>query len=72
MATASLVEPWVKLPHCKDHVALARRFLREEIAFQEPLEAEIRWAHRRKGRSDEWEEMPAWPASVRFWTAAGK
>lgn len=68
MATAKVWGGWVCLPACDDPLALARRYLREELRFDEPWEPTVQWATRRwKGDLNvEPQEMREWPPTVHF------
>ncbi len=71
MATAFFTTGWVNLPRCEDPPALARRFLREEIAYEGMHDPRIQWSTRAKPGTRERVEMPEWPATVFFRTEPG-
>ena len=71
MATAFFAAGWVYLPPCEDPLALARQFLREEIAFEGMGDSEIQWSTRDGQGMVEGEEMREWPATVFFQTEPG-
>jgi hypothetical protein len=68
MATAVFTRGWVMLPHCEEPVALARRFLREEVGFDVMHEPQIQFPSRQDSKVTEFTEVPEWPATVYFRT----
>lgn len=72
MATAFFTAGWVDLPPCEDPLALARQFLREEIAFEGMHDSKIQWSTRDSSGTTEGEEVREWPATVFFRTEPGK